>query len=407
MRKCFAAIGIWVSASLGVAATTATPAIKLSPATVQVRAGAKPNTQTFTASETGLSHPSTAFSWSLSGPTGATGSISSTGVYTPPVVPPTPNTVTVTVTDSANKLTATAIITVLDPAPVISSLSPSSINTGLAYTVDVIGSGFMPTDQVMLGTTAATTHKFVSSTDIQITGTSTAAAGTKISITVADPNAIASVKTSNAGTLSVVAPVAVTVSPNGRVIRCGTPLALSWHVANNSNQSVTWQVNGIAGGNGTVGTVVSTTAASGTTVTYTAPADLPPAPTPAATPSGTAPPSTVWVTVTATSAADPTASAGLTVYLQNPSPVISSVNPNPINPGPATLTVNGSGFAQGAVVYFAGGALPTTWVSDKQLKATGTVGIPIGRLAAVKVTNPNPGGATSIPTVVPVQLATV
>jgi uncharacterized protein (DUF1800 family) len=407
MKICISAIGLWVAASLGTAAALGAPAIKLSPATVSVRAGAKPATQTFTVSETGVTHTA-AYAWALTGAAGVTGSlgtIDTKGVYTPPAVPPVPDTVTVTVTDSANSLSATAAITVLDPVPAISSLSTYNINTGLAYTVDVIGSGFMPSYQVMLGTSNANS-KFVSSTDIRITGTSTAAAGTKIAVTVVDPSSSGGGKTSNAETLNVLAPVAVTVSPNGRTIRCGTTLALTWHVANNSNQAVTWQVNGIAGGNSTVGTVTSVVSSSTTTVTYTAPADLPGATTPPPTAAAASAPTVpaVPVTITATSAADPTASAGLTVNLENPTPVISSLTPDPVNPGAATFTITGSGFAPGAIVYFAGGALDTTWISDTRLTAAGTVAIPFGGIAGVKVTNPNPGSLTSTPVAVPVQL---
>ncbi|HEY3841094.1 MAG TPA: DUF1800 family protein [Bryobacteraceae bacterium] len=400
MKISSSVIGLWVAASLGVAATT-TPALKLTPATISVRAAAKPATQTFTATESGTTHTPT-YAWALSGAAGATGSlgtIDSKGVYTPPVVPPVPNTVTVTVTDSANTLSATATITVLDPVPVISSLSPYNVNTGLAYTVDIIGSNFMPSDQVMLGATPVATAKFISSTDIRITGASTAAAGTKLSITVVDPNTTAGGKTSNAASLNVVAPVAVTVSPDGRTIRCGAALALSWHVANNSNQSVTWQVNGVPGGNASVGTVTSTISATGaTTVTYNAPADLPP------NPSTATPLPSVPVKITATSAADPNASATLTVNLQNPVPVISSVTPNSVSPGLVNLTITGTGFAPNAVVYLAGTSISSNWVSDTRLTAIGTVNIPFGGTAALKVTNPAPGAATSVPLPISVQL---
>ena len=95
----------------------------------------------------------------------------------------------------------------------------------------------------------------------------------------------------------------------------------------------------------------------------------------------------------------------MTVTIQNALPVVASVTPNPVNPGAVTLTVNGTGFAKGATVYFAGAALPTTFVSDTELTASGTVAMPVGRLAAVKVVNPNPGAATSTPLAVPVRVA--
>jgi hypothetical protein len=53
----------------------------------------------------------------------------------------------------------------------------------------------------------------------------------------------------------------------------------------------------------------------------------------------------------------PEPEAGVTVNLQNPQPVIASVSPNPANPGSATIMIDGTGFAKGATVYFAGAAL--------------------------------------------------
>jgi uncharacterized protein (DUF1800 family) len=111
------------------------------------------------------------------------------------------------------------------------------------------------------------------------------------------------------------------------------------------------------------------------------------------------------VTVTAISAQDSTAQASVVVNLQNAVPVVTAVTPSTLNPGATTITVTGSGFANGAVIYLAGAALPTTVVSNTQLTATANVAMPVGRLAAVKVTNPNPGTATSVPLAVPVRAA--
>ncbi|MGA3017527.1 MAG: DUF1800 family protein [Bryobacteraceae bacterium] len=184
--------------------------------------------------------------------------------------------------------------------------------------------------------------------------------------------------------LSTVGPaVTVTLTPATSTIRCGATLALTAKVANTNNLTVIWEVNGQTGGSSTVGTISATGV-------YTAPADLP---------------SSAAVIVTAVSQAAPTALASVTVNLQNPLPVVSSVTPNPVNPGNVTITVTGTGLAKGAVIYFAGAALPTVYVSDTQLTATGPLAMPVGRLAAVKVTNPNPGGATSTPIAVPVRVA--
>ncbi len=108
-------------------------------------------------------------------------------------------------------------------------------------------------------------------------------------------------------------PVTVTVTPANSTIRCGATLSLAVKLVNTTNSGVIWLVNGIVGGSPAAGTI------SGTGV-YTAPADLP---------------STAAVTVTAVSQADPASEASVTVNLQNPLPVVTSVNPNPVNPGNA------------------------------------------------------------------------
>ena len=360
-------------------AATRPPALTVSPATASVEAG---GSTTFSVI---WLHNHSAIAWSVvSGAaqyTGSLGSVSSAGVYTAPAAPPVPNTVIVRALDPVNRrLAGSAAVTVLNPVPAIASLSPNFVNAGLPYVVDIKGTGFSATSQVTwAGQPVAAT--LVSSTDLKLTGTSTLAAGTKVAITVVNPAPGGG--TSNAASLTVNAPVAVTLTPDGRTIRCGATLALSAKVANTTDTAVTWQVDGQAGGNSAVGTV----SANGV---YTAPADLP---------------NPTAVIVTAISHADPTARANVTVTIENPLPVVTSVTPNPVNPGSVALTVSGTGFARGAAVYFAGAALPTTFVSDTQLIAAGTVAMPVGRLAAVKVANPNPGAATSKPIAVPVRPA--
>ncbi len=182
---------------------------------------------------------------------------------------------------------------------------------------------------------------------------------------------------------SVSGTISVSLTPNGGTIRCGATLTLTAKVNNTSNQIVTWQVNSIAGGNNTLGTVSPTGV-------YTAPNILP---------SGGS------VTVSAASTEDSTVTASVTINLQNALPVLTSVTPNPLNPGNATITVAGTGFANGAVVNVAGAPFTTTFVSDTQLTATATLSMPVGRLAAVTVTNPNPGAATSASLTIPVRPA--
>jgi uncharacterized protein (TIGR03437 family) len=182
---------------------------------------------------------------------------------------------------------------------------------------------------------------------------------------------------------SVTGTISVTLTPATSTIRLGASLGLTAKVVNTGNQTVTWQVDGITGGNATVGTISATGL-------YTTPPLLP---------------QSAAILISAISQQDPTAQASVTINLENAVPAVTSVTPSTLNPGPATITVTGTGFAANAVVYLAGTALPTAFVSPTQVTATATVVMPVGRLAAVKVTNPNPGTATSVPLAIPVRVA--
>jgi uncharacterized protein (DUF1800 family) len=136
---------------------------------------------------------------------------------------------------------------------------------------------------------------------------------------------------------------------------------------------VKWTVNGIAGGNATVGTIT----AGGV---YTAPATLP---------------SSNTIQVRATSLADTTASSTGTITLSNPLPVVTAVLPTSIPVGDFTLVVSGKKFVSGAVVSFGGTFLPTQFVSSTELIATGTATAGQAGTVEVTVINPDPGSATS------------
>jgi hypothetical protein len=93
-----------------------------------------------------------------------------------------------------------------------------------------------------------------------------------------------------------------------------------------------------------------------------------------------------------------TSTGVFTVTALNPVPAIASLAPATAVAGSGSfaLTVNGTGFVNGAEVLFNGAILPTTLVSPTQL----TVTVPASAVAtagtyAVRVTNPAPGGGTS------------
>src|SRR5690348_2709776 len=96
-------------------------------------------------------------------------------------------------------------------------------------------------------------------------------------------------------------PVKITLMPLSASLFLGQMQNFTAAVTNTSNLGVTWSVNGVPGGNSSVGTIISSGSATDT-ATYTAPQILP---------------STANVTITATSLADSTASSSARVQIQS------------------------------------------------------------------------------------------
>jgi len=177
--------------------------------------------------------------------------------------------------------------------------------------------------------------------------------------------------TKSTGTSTPPPQVTVSVTPTAANVRSGAGQPFSATVSGTTNQSVTWSVNGVVGGNATVGLISNTGV-------YTAPA-IPTNPN--------------TITISATSAANAGASGTSDITLWNAKPVLSSVSPTTFTAGAYTLTLTGSQFASGAQVLFGGAAVTTSYVSTTKLTATGSA--PSAGIFAVSVSNPNPGSSNS------------
>jgi hypothetical protein len=93
-----------------------------------------------------------------------------------------------------------------------------------------------------------------------------------------------------------------------------------------------------------------------------------------------------------------TSTNAFTVLEPNPAPTIGSLAPATAVAGSGSfpLTVNGTGFVNGAEILFNGAILPTTLVSPTQLTATVPPNaVTTAGIYAVTVTNPTPGGGPS------------
>ena len=175
--------------------------------------------------------------------------------------------------------------------------------------------------------------------------------------------------------LALAAPAAaltVRVSPSSTSLPVGAARRLTAYVNNVPSANVRWSVNGVVGGNATVGTIDRVGR-------YTAPA---------VAPEGYA------VTARATSIARADASGACAITVRNPTPVLTGISPSPLAMGAFTLEIQGSGFVAGAQVLWNGGALPTTVASPTLLRATGTA----TQAGSVRITVANPGPmAVSLP----------
>ncbi len=163
------------------------------------------------------------------------------------------------------------------------------------------------------------------------------------------------------------APVAVTITPSSATLRAGTSTALAASVTGSSNTAVTWAVDGVAGGNATVGTITG----SGDSVTYTAPA------------------AAGSHTVTATSAATTSASASAVVTVQAAATVAVALSPATVslNTGATTtLTATVTGSSNTAV----------TWTVDGVAGGNASVGTITGTGDSVTYTAPATAGSHTV-----------
>ena len=305
----------------------------LTPNPASVELGA---TQAFQASVTSSGHPDTAVRWSLSGaacPSGC-GTVDANGRYTAPGILPSPAIVTLTAQSVADPLKQTsAALTITSNFSLVLS-APSSVPAGGTATIvatmtpvpssnpsttlgwSLSGPGCSGTS---CGTLTVVTTQSVGTTSVADSATYTAPAAAPnpntVTVTVT-PQADPSKKTQ--ATIAIQPGVNVSVSPGTATLAGGHRVTLTAQVNGTSNIGVIWSVNGIAGGNSTLGqicavgsnpcqTVTSTTASQ---IDFLAPGAIP-SPNP--------------VSTTAVSAADSTKNANAQITVINH--VVVSVQP--------------------------------------------------------------------------------
>jgi len=303
------------------------------------------------------------------------GTIDSKGLYTAPAVVPTPsNTVTITslATNFPQDTPGSVTINVLNPIPIITTVTPSTFSEGMS-TITITGSQFIYGAQIIWNGAAIPTT-YVSGTEL---AASIAAPnpGT-YPLFVSNPNPGPANSAAISETVGPGKVVLTTLTNAGTTVRVTNSIKIGLTVTGTNNTGVTWSINGIAGGNAQIGTIVGNADGS---VTYTAPAVVP-------TPNNV-------VQLTAVSVDDPTVSISQNIIVDNPIPILTSATPMTFDVGSATVVVTGSNFINGAQVLVNGAPAQTTFNSGGQLTASISPAEP-GNLD-LQVLNPSPGPATS------------
>ena len=146
--------------------TPVPPAVTVSVSgSAQTRLG---TTTQFTATVTNAS--SQAVTWQVNGTTGgaaATGTISATGLYTPPTAIPSGGAVTISAVSTAAPTAAGALSEAIwNPVPSMTSEAATESGSSTTFLVDVRGTNFVQGSQITVGGTSLTTT-YVSSTELQ------------------------------------------------------------------------------------------------------------------------------------------------------------------------------------------------------------------------------------------------
>ncbi|MCK6544734.1 hypothetical protein L6R52_02620 [Myxococcota bacterium] len=281
---------------------------------------------------------------------------------------------TITVMNPPANSSSGVTITVENPAPTLSSISPTSaVAEGNAFTLTVIGSDFSRQASIRIdGAALATT--WITSTQLRATiaADRITTPGTR-AITVSSPSPGGGEST--AATLSVTSPVPTLTSLSPTSIVAGT-------------NSFVLTLDGSSFLSGAVaswdGTALATTYVSRSRLTAVVPASL------------VAAAGTASVNVENPQPFEE-ASGSIGFVIQNPAPVITELMPANamINQPQIFLTVVGSSFTTGAQITYAGTAVPTTFVSDTRLTTVVPGTLLRGGNQTVSVSNPQPSAGSA------------
>ena len=308
--------------------------------------------------------------WSVNGIPGGNsevGTVSSTGVYTAPAIVPVPNNqVTIQSSSTIYPSTGNTSVSVLNPIPIVTAITPGSFSEGKAQVV-VTGSAFVYGAQIYWNGAAVPTT-YLSGTQLVAIITEFTPGTYPVTVVNPDPGSATS-KSVNA--LVQPGQVVIKLQPTETSVRVNNTITIAPTVTGSQDTALTWTVNGIPGGNATIGTITPQGV-------YTAPAVVP---------------NPNLVVVQATSVDNPNSVTIQNVQVLNPVPILLNAAPVNLNIGSSTVVLTGASFINGATVLQDGAPIPTQFNSSAQLTATVDPGV--AGPFDLQVLNPDPGGAVS------------
>jgi hypothetical protein len=309
LARAFGFLGLLLAGCGGSSTVPPIVYVTISPLSASVSLGA---TLQFT--ETTSGSINTAVTWQVNGIAGGNstyGTISSTGLYTPPATVPNPSTVTVTVISQANTTyLANANVSIVSGITVL--VSPAVVNLQLGQTQQfsaaVTGNSNTDVTWQVGGVTGGNSTNGTITTSGLYTAPTSGNTPLAVSIT-----AISKVDVTKTGSASVIVHggIQVSLAPNPATVQTFGTLQFTPTISGTTNTGLTWQVNGINGGSAVLGTISSAGL-------YGAPGSVP-----TQAQNGTS--RTTTVTVTAISQADATATASSVVTIVAPNQSAQSV----------------------------------------------------------------------------------
>lgn len=250
--------------------------VTVTPGSASVFLGAQ---QQFQATVTGSASQSVA--WSVDGVAGgnaSVGMVSSSGLYTGPAILPSPASVTVTATSAADpSASGSAAVTLEDNIAVSVTPSPADVPTGggQVFTASVTGIGNFASgvtwsvNGVAGGNSAVGTIVQGQGNTALYTAPAVAPSPATVSMTATSD---ADSSKSGSASVTITCSATNTISPATVNLLLTQMESFTASLCVAPGGTITWDVNGVVGGNATLGTITNT---GSTTATYSAPQDIP------------------------------------------------------------------------------------------------------------------------------------